>query len=240
MSNAKRGRAEAARQAKAALAARERRRRAVLAGAVAVAVLIVAGLVGWGLWAGRDDDTGGANPPTATADGYGFARGDGPAKVEIYADFLCPNCKQFQADLGPTIEQLVAAKKITVEYRPIAILDQASQGTRYSTRAAAASAAASDGGRFHEFVKALYAAQPDENTPGLDQARLIAIGRSVGLGDDFVQKVEDRTYEGWVTRATDAASERGVTGTPTAYIAGQQFKGRTAADFTAAVDAAAP
>ncbi len=234
----KRGRAEAARQAREQLAQQERKRRAMFAGAIAVVVLVVAGLISWAV-AASQKETGGATPPGAVAGGYGFADGSGPVTVDVYADFMCPACKQFEQQSGPVLDQLADDGKATVVYHPIAILDGLSEGTKYSTRAAAASAAAADGGKFLEYLKALYAQQPAEGTAGLGDDKLIEIGRSVGLGDDFAAKVKDGTYRGWATRATDAAAEKGVNSTPTVFVAGKQVQDRTPAGITAAVGAAA-
>ncbi len=234
----KRGRAEAARQARDQLAQQERKRRAMFAGAIAVVVLVVAGLVGWAVMASQKE-TGGADPPGAVAGGYGFADGSGPVTIDVYADFMCPACKQFEQQSGPTLDQLADDGRATVVYHPIAILDGASRGTQYSTRTAAASAAAADGGKFVEYLKALYAQQPDEGTEGLTDDKLIEIGRSVGLGDDFAAKVKDGTYRGWATRATDAAAEKGVNSTPTVLVGGEPLEDRSPAGITAAVGAAA-
>jgi protein-disulfide isomerase len=233
----KRGRAEAARQAKAALAARERKRRALFAGAIAVLVLVVAGLIGWAVMASQKTDPG-ATPPSAVAGGYGFAEGSGPVTIDVYADFMCPICNQFEQQSGPTLDQLAAGGKATVVYHPIAILDHLSNGTKYSTRSAAASAAAADGGKFMPYFRALFAQQPPENSAGLSNDQLVEIGRSVGLGADFATKVKDGTYISWATRATDAASQRGVTGTPTVFVAGKELQDKTPAGITAAVTAA--
>lgn len=236
--SSKRDRAEAARAARERLAAQERRRKTVLTSAIAVAVLVVAGLIGWGVIASQKS-SGGANPASAVADGTGFAVGTGPVTIDVYADFMCPNCARFEQETGPTLDTLVADGKAKVVYHPIAILDDKST-TRYSTRAAAASAAAADGGKFYPYFKALYAQQPQEGSAGLDNAKLVEIGRSVGLtGSDFAAKVNDGTYKGWVTRSTEAASKRGVTGTPTVYVAGEQVKNPTPEAVTAAVTAAA-
>ena len=63
--------------------ARERRRSVTLWTTVTVvAVLIIAGLIGWGVLAGQDDDTAGnvVVPSTATDGGTAFAAGSGPVK----------------------------------------------------------------------------------------------------------------------------------------------------------------
>jgi protein-disulfide isomerase len=54
-------------------------------------------------------------------------------------------------------------------YHPVAILDAMSTD-RYSTRAAAASGCAADGGRFLEYHYRLFAAEPPEVAPGSPRA----------------------------------------------------------------------
>jgi protein-disulfide isomerase len=218
--------------------ARERRRSVTLWTTVTVvAVLIIAGLIGWGVLAGQDDAAGNVVvPSTATDGGTAFAAGSGPVKVDIYEDFMCPVCKEFETEAGATVEKLVAAGKVTVQYHPIAILDRASNGTEYSTRSAGASAAAAEGGKFAEYHKVLFDNQPAEGSDGLSDERLIELGRSVGLTDQkFADAINDGTYQAWAADVTEKASARGVTSTPTVYVDGRQLTDRTAAGLEQAV-----
>src|SRR5665647_2050584 len=64
--------------------------------------------------------------------------------VSVYVDYMCPYCGQFEAVNGPTLDQLRGDGTIIVEYHPVSILDEASLGTAYSTRAAAAAALVAD------------------------------------------------------------------------------------------------
>jgi len=221
--------------------ARERRRTVTLWTTVGVvAVLVIAGLIGWGVASGQEDDkTANLTTPTvAVDDGTAFAVGTGPVTVDIYEDFMCPHCEEFETSAATTIDQLVTAKKVTVRYHPIAILDRASS-TEYSTRSAAASAAAAQGGKFAEYHKALFANQPEEGSAGLDNAKLIELGKSVGLTDAaFSDAVDKGTYDAWATKVTDTASSRGVSSTPTVMVAGKALESPTAAALTAAVEAA--
>lgn len=221
--------------------ARERRRRVTLWTSLGVvALLIVVGLIGWGVAAGQESDkTAGLTTPSAAVDdGTAFAVGTGPVTVDIYEDFMCPVCGQFEAGTAATIDQLVAAKKVTVRYHPIAILDRASS-TEYSTRSAAASAAAAQGGKFAEYHRALFANQPAEGSAGLDDAKLVALGESVGLTDAaFSDAVHDGTYRAWATKVTDTAAARGVNGTPTVLVGGKALTNPSAQSLTAAVGAA--
>jgi protein-disulfide isomerase len=209
MSRRDRDRAEARRTVEEQKA-RERRRRVTLWTSLAVVVvLVLAGMIGWGMLASQDRATAGTltTPAAAVDDGTAFAVGSGPVTVDVYEDFLCPICHEFENESGAALRQMADAGKITLRYHPIAILDRASNGTRYSTRSAAAAAAAAEGGRFREYHDVLFANQPAEGTDGLDDAKLIELGRSVGLtGSGFADPVRGRTYWSRATEVTGTAS----------------------------------
>jgi protein-disulfide isomerase len=220
--------------------AADRRRTVTLWTSVAVvAVLVIAGLIGWAALGG-DDDAQVTTPAGAVADGTAFAVGDGPVKVDIYEDFMCPACAQFESQAAATLDQLVTDKKVTVQYHPIAILDRFSNGTEYSTRSAAAAGAAGAAGKFREYHRVLFANQPAEGSDGLDDAKLIELGRSAGITDaSFADAINDRTYVGWATKVTETASARGVTGTPTVLVNGKKLANPSPAALQQEVAAAA-
>jgi protein-disulfide isomerase len=236
--SSKKGRTDAKRVVQQQLAKERRRKQTLLTTAIAVAVLLIAGLISWGVLAGQSATAkDAAVPPAAVDEGTGFAVGNGPVKVDIYEDFMCPICGTFEEQAGPTLAKLAADGKVTVVYHPIAILDRYSS-TQYSTRAAAASAAAAQGGAFLAFHDALFDRQPAEGGAGLDDATLVDIGRSVGLTDaTFADAVTVGTYRGWATQVTDTASARGVTGTPTVLVNGKKLDNPTPEALTAAVTA---
>jgi protein-disulfide isomerase len=221
-------------------AAERRRRTRLVAGAagLVVALLVVVGVAVQSSRTGSEQV--GSSPPSATADGaFVFGAAEAPVTVTVYSDFLCPACKGFEEASGPTLDELVEAGTVRLEYHPISILDRASS-TQYSTRAAAASACAAEAGEFRPFASALLAQQPGEGGDGLPDARLVEIGRSVGIeGDEFGTCVDDRRYRGWVTRSTETASRSGVTGTPTVLVDGEQLGSWDAGSLRAAVEAAA-
>ena len=228
--------------------AAERRRRIRLWVTVGVVLVLVAsGLVGWAVAANQSSSSAGklTTPSVAVDSGTAFAVGTGPVVVDLYEDFMCPICHEFEKQSGATIKQLVSDKKVTVRYHPVAILDRASNGTEYSTRSAGAAAAAAENGKFIEYHDVLYANQPEENSDGLTDAKLVELGKSVGLtSDTFADAVNDKTYASWATKATETFSQRGFNGTPTIVVAGKQVTGPdnslpTDAIFSAAVAAAA-
>ncbi|MFY1633755.1 DsbA family protein [Solwaraspora sp. WMMB335] len=227
---------KAARVVREQLARERRRQRTLWTSVIAAVALVLAGLIGWTVYQTQRSD-GYTAPAAAVADDTGIASGDGPVTVDLYADFLCPACRQFEEQVGPTLDQLVDDGSITLVFHPVAILDRLSS-TAYSTRAAAASGCAADGGTFHEYAAALYEQQPAEGGPGLTDEQLIEIGTGVGLdATSFGQCVQDGTYHSWPEHVTEQASRAGVTGTPTVLVAGERVT-NSADAIVAAVEAA--
>lgn len=227
-------------------AAARRRTVTIWTSVAVVAVLIIAGLIGWGVLAGQQKTAAGTltTPSVAVDQGTAFSVGTGPVVVDLYEDFMCPICHAFETSTGPTIKQMITDKKVTVRYHPVSILDRSSNGTKYSTRAAGAAAAAAEDGKFVEYHDVLYANQPEENSDGLSDAKLIDLGKSVGLGDSFATAVTDQTYDTWAGKATDSFSSRGYTGTPTIVVDSKVLQGPnqtlpTTEQFTQAVTQAA-
>jgi protein-disulfide isomerase len=226
---------KAARAVREQLARERRRQRAMWASVIAVAVLLVAGGIGYGVYASQRADSF-ATPPNAVADGTGFAVGTGSSVVDIYEDFMCPHCAEFEESSGEAVDRLGTQNKAQIVYHPIAILDGAST-TDYSTRSAAAAACAAADGKFREYAKALFAQQPSEGSAGLSDDQLVQVGASIGLSESsFGQCVREGTYKSWVQHVTDEASADGVTGTPTVKVNGNQVQ-PTAEAITSVVGA---
>ncbi len=75
-------------------------------------------------------------PPSINAETGAIEVGNGDQTMDTYIDFMCPVCNQFEQLYGEAIDDLVDDGTITLNIHPISILDRASQGTEYSTRAA--------------------------------------------------------------------------------------------------------
>lgn len=235
--SSRKGRNEAARVVREQLAREKRRKRTLWTSVGAVVVLVIAGLIGWSVYSSQKSDTFTA-PPGANDAGTGVVLGTGPVTIDLYEDYLCPACKQFQQSSGETINQLVSSGKAKVVFHPVAYLNRFST-TEYSTRSSAASGCAAKGGKFKEFTDALFAQQPAEGSAGLSNDQLIDIGAGVGLDkDDFGGCVRDGTYKAWTEHVTDDASKAGVTGTPTIKVNGTAVEDRSPTGITAAVEAA--
>ena len=218
-------RAAAAREA--ARRARRRHRQRTFA---VVAALVLAVTAGVAVQAARSTSDGPSGTPAGTlTDGFGVPLGakDAPVTVDVYEDFLCPACEQFERAAGAELHEMAAEGLVRVVYRPIAFLDGYST-TRYSTRALNAAGCAQEGGRFPEMHDELFRAQPPEGGPGLGDGQLVALGARAGVtGDEFADCVRDLRFERWTQQATDAASRAGVNQTPTVRVNGHDLANPT-------------
>jgi len=204
------------------LAHERARRRAWIAAGIAAALLVVAGLAGWYAYQSqRPDSTAASAPPPAGADAAGVRVGTGTVTVDVYLDFMCPHCRDFEDKADDALAKLVSDGTATIVYHPLAFLDSASS-TRYSSRSAAASGCAADAGRFVDYATALYAQQPAEGSAGLSETQLVNLGSVAGLTDPaFEQCVRTDKYLAWVDGVTERAVKKGVRGTPTVLVNGQ-------------------
>ncbi len=178
--------------------------------------------------------------------GSGGDPGQGePVPVVVYEDFQCPVCGSFEASDGPYLEQQVAAGAITVEYRPIAILD-GRYGTSYSRNTANAAACTLDDvgvmpwKRLHD---TLYQTQLQEGTDGPTDPDLIRYALGSGAGN-VATCIQDGTFDAWVGRVSAQAGTDDITGTPTVLVNGTVVEGEQAGtvpgvdQLTAAISAA--
>ena len=235
------GKANRARQRAAQLReqrrAAERRRRAILTTVAVVAFLLIAGGIGYGVYVSQQPEEVMA-PRVAVDDDTGLAVGDGPVTVELYVDFLCPHCKEYEEATAEVLDEYLESGRITLVYHPVNFLDPLTS-TRYSTRAAAAAAIAAEEGKLREYATALFANQPPENSEGLTDDQLIEIGRSVGLTSDaFAEAVRSDKYHDWVSYVARQASRDGVRGTPTVLVNGKQVEELTPEALRRAIESA--
>jgi protein-disulfide isomerase len=209
------------------------------------AVIVVAVVVGVLVQRSRSETEQAqvTRPASAVGPNGGVSVGDANAPVTIteYGDYQCPVCARLHEAWGPTLDQLIVQGRVEFEFVGLAYLDQ---GTSESLRSAAAATCAADANSFLAYHDVLYRRQsPTENSGFLTDDRLRAFGRQAGFSDNaFTRCVDSGRYEGWVRKNTDAASSRGVRGTPTVLIDGNVVNNADVADpgrLTALVDQAA-
>jgi protein-disulfide isomerase len=220
--------------------AKERRRRNLVVAVVVVLVLAVIAGIGYAVQAGRDTTGESATAPSGV-EGYAVPVGkeSAPVTVDLYEDFMCPACGTFEQAAGQTLASWVSDGTVRLRYNPIAFLDEAST-TDYSTRSTNAFAAVvdSDGPEVaRAYHRLLFANQPEEGGPGLDDEKLADLAEEAGADRAAVEDaLADDTFVQWVVNATDAASEDGVNQTPTVMVDGERVD--LGADPVAALSAA--
>jgi protein-disulfide isomerase len=231
-------------------AAQQARRKLIIArvsGVAIVALLVAIGFAVFNAASGGDETAAPdrvVTPANLTDDGAILVgRADAPVAVEIWFDYMCPACGAFESANGKELDRLVEDGTARLELRPISFLDRTSNGTEYSTRTANAIATVADGApaQVWAFHRALYAAQPEEGTDGLDDERIGEIAEEAGVPAAVVDRFEERTHDGWVASVTKEAFDSGVTGTPTVKVDGEEFDGDifTEGPLTQAIESAA-
>ncbi|MDQ1597242.1 MAG: hypothetical protein QOI70_666 [Microbacteriaceae bacterium] len=178
---------------------------------------------------------------------------NGVIDIQVYLDYQCPICGQFEAANASQIKTLISSGAVTEEIHPIAILDSQSLGKKYSTRAANAAACVANysPNSFFAFNALLFANQPKENTEGLTDAKLISLVKQakVSTVDSVSDCITSQKFKSWVAAATTRAftgpiphsNVPKVVETPTIIINGKKYQGAVddARQFAAAVSKAA-
>ncbi|MGB7796563.1 MAG: thioredoxin domain-containing protein [Pseudonocardiaceae bacterium] len=137
-----------------------------------------------------------------------------------------PVCKQFELMAGPTLDKLLDDRIVSFIRHPMDFLDAVST-TGYSTRAAAASAAASAAGMFHGYARTLFEYQPPEGGPGLTDGQLVELGQEIGVTDpEFAETIRKGIYLPWPAFVTERAVARGVAGIPSVFVGGVSVPAR--------------
>jgi protein-disulfide isomerase len=180
----------------------------------------------------------------AASGSYGLTIGAdaAPATVDIYQDFMCPYCGQFERAQASDLKSLVDAGSVKVVFHVMNFLDSSSNGAKYSTRAADAfvTVVKQQPSAALAFDLALYSNQPKEGTSGLTDAQIADFARSAGVSDAVVATFANQPNLDFVVKSNQAAFDEGIQSTPTVKINGTEWKGDlyTAGAFKTAIQAA--
>lgn len=220
-------------------------------GASLASVVVLIALIGIGVQSGRAKIAGSLTATHASvSNGIVFGT-KAAATVDIYEDFQCPNCLQFEKTVGKDVDTAVRANEAQVRFHTISLstLDTAA-GNYYSSRAANAGICASDVSvetfvKFHNILFGTTASgqnvQPEEGHGGLPDSDLIKYGKQAGLNSTalttFSGCVTQEQHKAFVQAMTDKASRDGVNGTPTIKVNGKLIN-NDLASFRKAVAAA--
>ncbi|MGV8848702.1 MAG: DsbA family protein [Propionibacteriaceae bacterium] len=202
--------------------AREKKiRNGITIGVIAVVALaLIAGLI-WlipVLSAKNSKTTASGSDPYAITIGSASA----PVTIDIYQDYMCPYCGQFERAQNSDLKVLVDSGTAKVVFHIMAFLDDSSSGTKYSTRAANAFVvvAQKEPDKALAFNGALFANQPAEGSTGLTDAEIATRAKGVGVSDAVANSLASLSQADFVKGSNDAAFAAGVTSTPTIKING--------------------
>ena len=177
--------------------------------AIAAVIVLAAVVVGGVIWSKSGSDGSSANAiPVAEDSGkikYSGERngvrvvrgaGDATATIDLYEDFMCPACGQFEQKYGDKIDKKIESGELRVRYHMVPLLTDMSNPPGYSLDAANAALCAADEGKFARFHESLFAAQPQEGQGGYDKDQLTGLGRNLGIeGDEFASCVDEGKYD---------------------------------------------
>ncbi|MFF4208334.1 DsbA family protein [Streptomyces sp. NPDC001796] len=235
------------------------KRQLIVAGSV-VAVLAVAGGVGYAVvqnnkpshWEAAKSEKLVAPANTSGTNGTTVVIGKSNAKktLVMYEDPRCPICAQFEQMVGSTVKQDLDEGKFKIQYVGASFIDTNTQGEGSKNALSAMGAALNVSPEaFLEYKTALYSAKwhPEETEDKFkDDSYLIKVANTVpALKDNaaFQKAVKDGTYDKWALDMSDVFNKSGVQGTPTLKMDGKTLTGSdgknapmTVAEFNTAID----
>ena len=170
-------------------------------------------------------------PLTIDATAIRIGAADAPVEIAIYEDFSCPHCQDYEAEVGDTLDELVAEGLATVAYHPMQIV------TSYGIRAgnAATCIAVSDPENYPALHSSLFAIH-DETTTRWGNDEIADYLAEQGVNDAAVDCAASGTFDNWIEANTDAALDAGVQSTPTLMINGEATDLVAAAELRSTVE----
>lgn len=176
-------------------------------------------------------------PPDATADGKAIVispgkAADGAPRVELFFDYQCPVCKQFEQAFGSTLEALAESGEIELHYRTMTFLD-ANLRNNSSVQSGIGAACADTVGRYSDYHDAVFAAQPATEGDGYTSTTLReTIPQTISLTGTDLETFQS-CFDGASTKPfVDKAAELGIqdmqsvnkkVATPTIHVNGNDL-----------------
>jgi protein-disulfide isomerase len=165
---------------------------------------------------------------------------DGIPAINIFVDYSCPACAQFEIVYGDLLRTWAENGTATVEYHILSFRDAQTAGTRYATRAAnsAACVAEFSPDTFFTYNDILLRSQPvppESYELSDDQMfQLVTIAGAENLAQ-IETCIADETFANWVSQATARSMSTGpvpvrnsevrlVVGTPTVLVNGKEYR----------------
>ncbi len=187
--------------------------------------------------AGRADTTPAplaSSVPGLRASGHTLGAEAAPVTVEVWSDYQCPYCRQFaEGAQRELIRNEVVQGSVRLVHRDFAFLGAESE------LAAQAADCAGDQDRYFDYHDKLFAEQKGENRGTFGKDALKRFATQLGLAPSFNACLDGGRYAADVKADRAAASQKGVTSTPTLFVNGKKYEGALPiADLRRAINAA--
>lgn len=209
----------------------DRRRRVLIQlGVIVGAILVIAAIVAVVVFTSRDASTVNVPKASATITVEGtpapFVVGDHRVRIgaedaavvlSIYEDYSCPHCKDYAEEVDSTLTELIASGDVAVEFHPIRFV------TDYGSRAGSAATCVAVGApeQWLDVHTALYA-NYDATTNIWKNNQFRDFLAAQGVTDETVLEcAAEGRYVNWIGQSTTAATDAGVTASPTLLINGE-------------------
>ena len=149
---------------------------------------------------------------------------DAPHTIVIYEDFLCPICGIVETTAGERLTRLAEQGQVQIDYRPVAFLSRYGPYSEEALNAFFVVREESGDDVAEVFHGLLFAQQPPESGPFPDTGDLVDLAVQAGAEEADVRPgIEGGDQADLVAAASEAASDIGVTGTPTIVLDGEPF-----------------
>jgi len=242
-------RREALRRQQEAQARAKRLQRIILVGAIVLAVVVVGvfGAIFVGqLNKGGTTAAGGTSavPVNSTADHSGIVVNpgkfkEGVPKVEVFLDYQCPVCKQFESMFGSTLDDMATKGEIQLIYRTMTFLDNNLKNDS-SLKAGIAAACADNAGSYGAYHNAIFAGQPTTEGQGYTTQQLrVDFAATAGITGEkltsFQSCYDTKATSSFVEGTNEKAAAASVNSTPTIMVNGTKLDNNTV--FQSSTDA---
>lgn len=200
---------------------------ATVVAVVVIAVAVTAVLIGSQDKKEVATSGGSSLPKGAAAMGAGIVvNPDAPANVptlDLYEDFQCPNCAEFEHRFGAGIAQLAEQDKVKLVVHTLSFLDDRLRNDS-SNRAANAAACAADQGQFMAYHGAAMGGQPLNEGAGFTDEALKSFAEKSGITGAGLTAWEkcynDKAHNQYVESVQTQSEKDKVNGTPTLRLNG--------------------
>ncbi|MBB5921995.1 protein-disulfide isomerase [Actinoalloteichus hoggarensis] len=178
--------------AKAMKSAKGGGKNVVVIGVVVIVVVAVAVIGGVLLTQNREEEQAADTVPVVRLADHPVERdggsvlvgqADAGVTVDIYEDFLCPGCAQFEEVYGEQIDTALSEGTVRINYHLLPMLNESNAAPGYSMRAANAALCAADQDVFVDFHASLFGAQPNSGSTVWNDDQMIALGEELGVED---------------------------------------------------------